>query len=75
MDAKEFRARQMEIARKVPQPFFKKVEKKSNIRRCSRCRRVLTGYDVKRYREEAGKADPYGFPEVCEDCAEKEVRP
>ena len=75
MDAKEFRARQMAIAAKVPQPTYKKPEKKSNVRRCEKCRRVLTGGDINQYRKESNGADPYGFPTVCEDCAEKEVRP
>jgi hypothetical protein len=71
MDTKEYRTRQAEIARKVTQPVYVAPPKKSHIKRCEECRRVLTGEDIKSYRAEAGPGDPYGYPRICEACAEK----
>jgi len=73
MDSKEHRARQVAIANKVAIPTFTPKPKKSNVHRCEACKKVITGGDIKAYRAEAGKADPYGYPAVCEDCAEKEA--
>jgi hypothetical protein len=75
MDSKQHRLLQAQIAHKVPQPTFTPKPKRQMVRRCCKCKRVLTGYDVNLYRKNSNGADPYGFPEVCEDCAESEVRP
>ena len=68
MDSKEHRARQAEIARKVTQPVYVAPPKKSHIKRCEECRRVLTGEDIKAYRLES---KDFGYPRICESCAEK----
>ena len=68
MDSKEHRAQQVAIARKVVQPVFVAAPKKSHIKRCEECRRVLTGEDIKAYRAES---NDFGYPRICTDCAEK----
>lgn len=68
MDSKEHRARQIAIAQSVPQPVYVATPKKTTVRRCEECNKVLTSTDIKAYRAES---KDHGYPRICEDCAEK----
>jgi len=71
VDAKTHRERQVAIANKVSQPVYVAPPKKSHIKRCEKCRRVLTGEDIKSYRLES---KDFGYPSVCTKCAEDDAR-